>query len=83
MQSAGMLVPPTVDDRGDPQDEPNRLWQITYDKIEQFMPGFMESVIPPPTVTVVPSTGPSTIPATSTEKPELPVPNAAEEENHP
>ena len=81
MQSAGMLVPPTVDDHGDPQDEPDRLWQITYDKIEQFMPGFMESVIPPPTVTVVPSTGPST-PVTSTEKPDLPAPNA-EEENHP
>lgn len=81
MQSAGVLVPPTSDDHGNLQEEPNRLWQITYDKIEQFMPGFMESVIPPPTVTVVPSTA-STTPATSAEKPDLPVPNA-EEENHP
>jgi hypothetical protein len=82
MQSADMLVPPTVDGRGDPQDEPNRLWQITYDKIEQFMPGFMESVIPPPTVTLVPSMGPSTTPVTSAEKSDLPTPNTAEEENH-
>jgi brefeldin A-resistance guanine nucleotide exchange factor 1 len=82
MQSADMLVPPTVDGRGDPQDEPNRLWQITYDKIEQFMPGFMESVIPPPTVTVVPSTGPSTVAATSAEKPDLPAPNVAEDDKH-
>ena len=82
MQSAGMLVPPTADDHGDPREEPNRrLWQITYDKIEQFMPGFMESVIPPPTVTVAPFTGPSTVAATS-EKPDLPAPNVAEDDKH-
>ncbi|KAH9180347.1 Sec7-like domain is implicated in guanine nucleotide exchange function [Lactarius sanguifluus] len=78
MQSAGLLVPPTVDERGDPRDEPNRLlWQITHDKIEQFMPGFMGSVIPPPPA---PSTGPATIAATSAEKPDLPVPNASEDD---
>jgi len=82
MQSADMLVPPTVNDGGDPREEPSRrLWQITYDKIEQFMPGFMESVIPPPTVAVVPSTGES-IAAASAEKPDLPAQDAAEEENH-
>jgi brefeldin A-resistance guanine nucleotide exchange factor 1 len=79
MQSAGILVPPTVDERGDPRDEPNRLlWQITHDKIEQFMPGFMESVIPPPPpVTVVPSTEP--VAPASAKKPDLPA-NTAEEE---
>lgn len=75
MQSAGLLVPPTVDERGDPRDEPNRLlWQITHDKIEQFMPGFMGSVIPP---APAPSTGPTTI--TSAEKPDSPAPNASED----
>ena len=82
MQSAGILVPPMVDERGDPRDEPNRLlWQITHEKVEQFMPGFMRSVIPPPLVPVVPSTGPTTIAATSAEKPDLPTPNTAEDEN--
>ncbi|KAI9446656.1 Sec7-like domain is implicated in guanine nucleotide exchange function [Lactarius indigo] len=77
MQSAGLLVPPTVDERGDPRGEPNRLlWQITHDKIEQFMPGFMESVIPPPLVL---STGPITVTATSAEKPDLPAPNASDD----
>ncbi|KAH9048480.1 Sec7-like domain is implicated in guanine nucleotide exchange function [Lactarius hengduanensis] len=77
MQSAGLLVPPTVDERGNPRDEPNRLlWQITHDKIEQFMPGFMGSVIPP---APAPSTGPTTIAATSAEKPDLPAPNASED----
>jgi len=75
MQSAGILVPPTVAERSDPRDEPNRLlWQITHDKIEQFMPGFIESVIPPPPVTVVPSTGPSAITPTSADKPDPPAP---------
>ncbi|KAH9030672.1 Sec7-like domain is implicated in guanine nucleotide exchange function [Lactarius pseudohatsudake] len=77
MQSAGLLVPPTVDERGDPRDEPNRLlWQITHDKIEQFMPGFMGSVIPP---APAPSTGPTTIAATSAEKPDLPALNASDD----
>ena len=84
MQSAGILVPPTVDESGDPRDEPNQLlWQITHDKIEQSMPGFMESVIPPPPVTVVPSTGPSAIVPTSAETPDLMPPNVAEDEKSP
>lgn len=71
MQSAGILVPPTVDKHGDSRDEPNRLlWQITRDMIEKFMPGFMGSVVPPPPqapVRVGRSTRSSTFPAMSDE----------------
>jgi hypothetical protein len=43
MQSAGVLE----DERGDLRDEfGGLLWHITHDMIEQFMLGFMESVIP-------------------------------------
>jgi hypothetical protein len=66
MQSAGILVPPAVDERSDSGDEPNQLlWDITQDTIEQFMPGFMESVIPLPAVTASRSTWSSLSASTS------------------
>ena len=47
MHAAGILVPPLAAERGDTRDELQRqLWLVTHDKIERFMPGFMESVIP-------------------------------------
>jgi brefeldin A-resistance guanine nucleotide exchange factor 1 len=45
MHAAGMLIPPLTEEHGDSRDE-GQLWHITHDKIEQFIPGFMESVIP-------------------------------------
>ena len=73
MQSAGILVPPTVDERGESRDEPNQLlWQITHGMIEKFMPGFMGSIVPSPPqapspVRVVRSTRSSTFPAIAAE----------------
>jgi len=49
MHAAGMLVPRLADEHGESQndnDGPGQLWHATRDKIEQFMPGFMERVIP-------------------------------------
>ena len=45
MHAAGMLLPPSAEEHGDSRDE-RQLWHITHDKIEQFIPGFIESVIP-------------------------------------
>ena len=45
MHAAGMLLPPLGEEHGDSRNE-GRLWHITHDKIEQFIPGFIESVIP-------------------------------------
>ncbi|KAF8606445.1 Sec7-domain-containing protein [Ceratobasidium sp. AG-I] len=46
MNASGLLVPPeTPDTRSELQQE---LWQDTVDKIERFLPGFMEEVFPPP-----------------------------------
>ena len=41
MHTAGMFAPLADDPRNE-----GELWQVTRDKIEQFMPGFMESVVP-------------------------------------
>lgn len=45
MHAAGMLLPPLAEEHGDLRHE-GQLWHITHDKIEQFIPGFIESVIP-------------------------------------
>jgi brefeldin A-resistance guanine nucleotide exchange factor 1 len=50
MHTAGMLAPLA----GDPRNE-GELWRITRDKIEQFMPGFMESVVPLSSAATLPS----------------------------
>jgi brefeldin A-resistance guanine nucleotide exchange factor 1 len=50
MQTAGMLAP-LADDPGNE----GELWRVTRDKIEQFMPGFMESVVPLSAAAALPS----------------------------
>lgn len=45
MHAAGILLPPLAEEHGDSRDE-GQLWHITHDKIEQFIPGFIENVIP-------------------------------------
>ncbi|KAH9966443.1 Sec7-like domain protein [Russula dissimulans] len=51
MHAAGMLVPRSADEHGESRnDGPRQLWHVTHEKIEQFMPGFMETVIPLSTV---------------------------------
>jgi hypothetical protein len=45
MHAAEMLLPPLPEEHGDSRNE-GQLWHITHDKIEQFIPGFIESVIP-------------------------------------
>jgi hypothetical protein len=66
MHAAGMLVPPLAIEHGDSRDQQQRqLWDITHDKIERFMPGFMESVLPLSSATASSSIQPSTtIPVT-------------------
>jgi hypothetical protein len=45
MHAAGVLLPPLAEEHGGSRKE-GHLWHITHDKIEQFIPGFIESVIP-------------------------------------
>jgi brefeldin A-resistance guanine nucleotide exchange factor 1 len=52
MQSSGLLAPPTTpDDRTEKQ---KLLWSTAYNRIERFLPGFLNEVIPPPAPTVTP-----------------------------
>jgi hypothetical protein len=41
----GLLLPPLGEEHGDLQNE-GQLWHITHDKIEQFIPGFIEGIVP-------------------------------------
>jgi hypothetical protein len=73
MHAAGMLLPPPTEEHGDLRNE-GQLWHITRDKIEQFIPGFIESIVP------LSQPAPSSVElsATSTpaaEKLDLPPPN--------
>lgn len=46
MQSSGFLAPPiTPDTRTDKQ---KLLWTTAYNRIERFLPGFLNEVIPTP-----------------------------------
>jgi brefeldin A-resistance guanine nucleotide exchange factor 1 len=46
MNANGLLVPPErTETRSESQQE---LWQVTHARIEQFLPGFMEELFPPP-----------------------------------
>jgi hypothetical protein len=68
MHAAGMLVPP-LNEHGETRDERQRqLWHITHDKIERFMPGFMEGVIPLSSATMSSSIELSTTSAVTAEK---------------
>jgi len=50
MHTAGMFAPLADDPRNE-----GELWQVTRDKIEQFMPGFMETVVPLSSAAALPS----------------------------
>ena len=68
MHTAGILVPPPADDHGDMRDV-GQLWHITHDKIEQFIPGFMENFVPLSSAAVFPpSTEASTTASPTAEK---------------
>jgi len=46
MHASGMLVPALAEEHGGDSRAEGRLWHITHDKIEPFMPGFMQSIVP-------------------------------------
>jgi len=66
MHAAGMLIPLSAEEHGDSRNE-GQLWHITQEKIEQFIPGFIESIVTlsPP---VPSSVELSTTPALTAEK---------------
>ena len=73
MHAAGLLLPPVEEEHGDLPNE-GKLWHITHDKIEQFIPGFIEGIVPlsqpaPSSVEL------STTPTPAAERLELPPPN--------
>jgi brefeldin A-resistance guanine nucleotide exchange factor 1 len=67
MHTAGILVPPPADDHGDVRNV-GQLWHITHDKIEQFIPGFMENFVPLSSAAVFPPAEASTTASPTTEK---------------
>jgi brefeldin A-resistance guanine nucleotide exchange factor 1 len=47
MNAVGILAPPSLEH--DERDERQRtLWTATQERMERFLPGFLEDVIPPP-----------------------------------
>lgn len=48
MNAAGMLVPhpPTTEDTRSEQQR--QLWEVTRERMEKFLPGLLESVVPAP-----------------------------------
>jgi len=52
MNAVGILVPPSLEH--DERDERQRtLWTATQERIERFLPGFLEDVIPLPKPTLL------------------------------
>jgi len=74
MHATGMLLPPLAEEHGDSRIE-GQLWHITHDKIEQFIPGFIENVIPlsPPVPSSV-ELSTSSVPTAEVLDPPLPPP---------
>lgn len=46
MNSMDILVPPTVPDVRDQRSE--AMWNATHERIERFLPGFLDEIIPSP-----------------------------------
>ena len=47
MSATGSLVPPPAND--DTRDDRQKaLWAATHERIERFLPGFLDDVLPPP-----------------------------------
>jgi brefeldin A-resistance guanine nucleotide exchange factor 1 len=47
MSATGILVPPPADgDQDGREDSQRRLWSATYERIERFLPGFLNDIIP-------------------------------------
>ena len=68
MHTAGILVPPPADDHGDVRNV-GQLWHVTHEKIEQFIPGFMENFVPLSSAAIFPpSAEASTTASPTTEK---------------
>ena len=67
MHTAGILVPPPADDHGEVGNV-GQLWHITHNKIEQFIPGFMENFVPLSSAAVFPPAEASTTASPTTEK---------------
>ena len=66
LQAADVLVPPSAEDRR--TDAQKAFWKATHDRIEKFIPGFLEDVIPraPPQRITIHGSVPS---GTTTEAP--------------
>ena len=67
MNAMDILVPPApADTRSERQKE---LWQATHERIERFLPGFLDEVLPsppPPALSPAPTSEPPQAKTTST-----------------
>lgn len=46
MNATGILVPPPAENDDARQDRQRTLWSATYERIEQFLPGFLDDIVP-------------------------------------
>ena len=64
MHTAGILAPPLADEHRNE----GHLWHATCDKVEPFMPGFMETLVPLSSVVLPSSAEVSTTASPTAEK---------------
>ncbi|KAF5386877.1 hypothetical protein D9615_001681 [Tricholomella constricta] len=48
MNAVGILVPPPSSEHDERDERQRTLWTATQERMERFLPGFLEDVIPPP-----------------------------------
>ncbi|KAI0637119.1 Sec7-domain-containing protein [Trametes polyzona] len=74
MNATGLLVPPTLPE--DTRDERQAsLWDATHERIERFLPGFLDDIIPTPPPPPPPQ--PAPVPPSSAPEPASPAPASA------
>lgn len=69
MNATGSLVPAPLNESEDQRDDRQKaLWAATHERIERFLPGFLNEVLPPPPPAPIPAppTAPSISDATVT-----------------
>ena len=78
MNAMDILVPPPTPDTRDQRAKD--IWNATHERIERFLPGFLDEVVPtppPPPPAAAPPTEPNVTPAAETN-PVEPAPSPAQ-----
>ena len=64
MNATGLLVPPPSAPEEDGRAERQiALWAATHERVERFLPGFLDEIVPAPPPKAVPAAAPPQAPA--------------------